>query len=139
MKNLLIASFALVSVSSILGCSFAARSPEMYRDETKAVLETKNNDIRACYDGVLKTSPGVQGKVTVKFDVETEQGKLTNITVDKANTTAPDPVTECVTKSISGLGLTPPDQRKGQGTWAWEFTAPPPPSAPGLGTTQPKT
>jgi hypothetical protein len=120
------------SAALVAGCSFAARSPEMYRDDTKAVLETKNNDIRACYDGVLKATPGAQGKVTVKFDVETEQGKIVNIVVDKPNTTAPDPVAECVTKSIAGLGLTPPDKRTGQGTFTWEFSAPPPPSAPGL-------
>ena len=124
MKNLLIASFALVSVSSILGCSFAARSPEMYRDDTKAVLDTKSNDIRACYDGVLKTTPGAAGRVTVKFEVETEGGKITNVAVDKAQTTAPDPVAECVTKSISGLAIAPPDKRTGEASFTWEFSAP---------------
>jgi len=117
---------ALVALATMTGCSFAARSPEMYRDDTKAVLETKNNDIRACYDGVLKTTPGVGGKVTVKFEVETEAGKIQNIEVDKTNTTAPAPVAECVTKSLQGLAISPPDKRLGQATWAWEFTAPPP-------------
>jgi hypothetical protein len=120
------------TASLITGCGFAARSPEMYRDDTKVVLETKNNDIRACYDGVLKSTPGAAGKVTVKFDVETEQGKIVNVAVDKANTTAPDPVAECVTKNITGLGIAPPDARLGQGTFVWEFSAPPPaaPAAP---------
>jgi hypothetical protein len=115
------ATAALVS-----GCSFAARSPEMYRDDTKAVLDTKSNDIRACYDGVLAATPGVGGKVTVKFEVETEQGKIVNVAVDKPNTTAPDAVAECVTKSINGLGLTPPDKRVGQATFVWDFSAPGP-------------
>jgi hypothetical protein len=132
-------AIAAGSVVSLAGCSFAARSPEMYRDDTKAVLETKNNDIRACYDGVLASAPGSQGKVTLTFEVETEQGKIVNIAVDKANTTAPDPVAECVTKSINGLGLAPPDKRTGQATFSWEFTAPPPPSAPGVGAAAPKT
>jgi hypothetical protein len=62
MKSLvLIAGTTLFSVV-VGGCSFAARSPEMYRDDTKAVLETKNNDIRACYDGVLKGAPTAAGK-----------------------------------------------------------------------------
>lgn len=139
MKTILSIAIAAGSLASLAGCSFAARSPEMYRDETKAVLDTKSNDIRACYDGVLHSTPGAQGKVTVTFDVETEQGKIVNVAVDKANTTAPDPVAECVTKNISGLGLTPPDKRTGQATFTWDFSAPPPPSAPGLGTTQPKT
>jgi len=123
MKSLLLIASTAVLVT---GCSFAARSPEMYRDDTKAVLETKNNDIRACYDGVLKATPGVGGKVTVKFNVETEAGKFTNIAVDKPNTTAPADVADCVVKSINGLGVTPPDKREGEATFVWDFAAPGP-------------
>jgi hypothetical protein len=123
MKKILAIAATAAFVS---GCSFAARSPEMYRDDTKAVLDTKSNDIRACYDGVLKATPGVAGKVTVKFEVETEQGKIVNVAVDKPNTTAPDAVAECVTKSINGLGITPPDKRVGQATFVWDFSAPGP-------------
>ena len=121
-------SLLLIAGTSVLvaGCSFAARSPEMYRDDTKAVLETKNNDIRACYDGVLHSTPGAGGKVTVKFNVETEAGKFTNVAVDKANTTAPPAVADCVIKSINGLGITPPDKRDGDATFVWEFAPPAP-------------
>jgi hypothetical protein len=108
---LLVASLALGA------CSFAARSPEMYRDDTAKALATKNGEIQACYDGVLKGNPGAAGKVTVKFDVETESGKISHVTVDKAQTTAPDPVADCVMRSIDGLTLNPPDARKGEGTW----------------------
>ena len=109
-----------------MGCSFAARSPEMYRDDTGKELAKKSDDIRACYDGVLKTTPGAAGKVTVHFDVAKDgtdnAGKGTNVTVDKAGTTAPDPVAECVKNGINGVGpLAPPDARLGQGTWSWEF------------------
>lgn len=131
MKTILIATI----VATVSGCGFAARSPEMYRDDTKAVLETKNNDIRACYDGVLATTPNVGGKVTVKFEVENEHGKIQKVTVDKPNTTAPDAVADCVTKNINGLGLNPPDARLGEGTFTWEFSAPGPgvySSAPGV-------
>jgi hypothetical protein len=125
-------SMLLVSTSlvALTGCSVAARSPQMYADDTKAVLEKKNDDIRACYDGVLKSSPGAAGKVTVNFVVMTETGKITDVAVDKAGTTAPDPVAECVTKAIDGLSLSPADVRKGEGTWVYEFTAPPPPAPP---------
>lgn len=109
---------------SATACSFAARSPEMYRDDTGAALGKKNDDIRACYDGVLKGTPGVAGKVTVKFDVETETGKIANVSVDKAGSTAPDAVAECVTKAIAGVSIAPPDARKGEGTWVYEFSAP---------------
>ena len=65
-----------------------------------------------------------------RFEVETEAGKLTNVAVDKANTTAPDPVAECVTKSISGLAIAPPDKRTGEASFVYEFVAPAAPAAP---------
>lgn len=127
--NLLIAA----SLAAVTGCSFAARSPEMYRDETKAVLDKKNDEIRACYDGVLKGTPGAAGKVTVNFDVvadgETDAGKIANVRTEKTGTTAPPAVAECVTKTIAGAGpLSPPDKRKGDAAFVYEFTAPPPPA-----------
>lgn len=120
MKKLVILSAAFV----LGGCSFAARSPDMYRDDTQKALATKEQDIRACYDGVLKTTPGAAGKVTVKFDVETENGKFVNVHADKGGTTAPDAVAECVTKSLEGLSIAPPDKRKGEATFVYEFAAP---------------
>jgi hypothetical protein len=120
-----------LAVSVVLSaCSFAARSPEMYRDDTGRALAAKQDEIRACYDSVLKATPGAQGTVTVKFDVETEQGKISNVTVDKEKTTAPEPVSTCVTKSIEGLSIAPPDARKGAGMWVYEFSAPPPAAPP---------
>lgn len=116
---------------SVAACSFAARSPEQYRDVTRAALDTKNSAILACYDGVLRSNPGAQGRVTVKFDVETEQGKVTSLSVDKANTTAPEMVSDCVTKNIGGVAIAPPpDANKGEATWVYEFAAPPPASQP---------
>ena len=121
------------SLAMLAGCSFAARSPDMYRDDTKAALQAKNADILACYDGVLKATPGAHGKVTINFDVETEHGTVTNVKVDAANTTAPAPVSECVTKAVTGVAINPPDQRLGQGTWVYEFNAPAAPTvAPAL-------
>jgi len=133
MKTALLLS---LSLAALAGCSVAARSPEMYRDDTTKVLAAKSDDIRACYDGVLKGTPGAGGKVTVKFDVpkdgEQNAGKISNVTVDAANTTAPPAVADCVTKTIAGAGpLNPPDQRLGQATFAWDFAAPPPPPAMG--------
>lgn len=121
MKTMLLIA---ASLATLAGCSAALRSPEMYRDDTAKVLATKNDAIHACYDNVLKATPGASGKVTVKFDVETEAGKLQNIAVDKANSTAPDAVGECVTKNLEGLAISPPDGKLGQATFVYEFTAP---------------
>ena len=106
----------------------AARTPDMYARDTGAVLATKNDAIKACYDGVLKTTPGAKGKVTIKFDVETDGGRITNVAVDAPSTTAPKPLADCVTQSLTGLAVMPPDSRKGQGTWTYDFTPPPQPA-----------
>ncbi len=120
---------ASLSLASVVGCAY--RSPEMYRDDTTKVLETKQADIRACYDAVLKGSPGAGGKVTVKFEVETEGGKIQNVIVDQPSSTAPEAVGECVKKNIEGLAINPPDKRLGQATYVYEFSIPPAaPAAP---------
>ena len=118
MKTLL--SLCTLTMLTFVGCAY--RSPEMWRDDTNKVLEAKNNEIRACYDNVLKSSPGVTGKVTVKFEVETDGGKIQNVQVDKANTTAPDPLGDCVKKNIEGLVIAPPDRRVGEGTYVYDFS-----------------
>ncbi|WP_394837215.1 AgmX/PglI C-terminal domain-containing protein [Pendulispora rubella] len=127
MKSLLA---AVPFMALVVGCSGAVRSPDVYRDDTRAALSAKDPDIRACYDDVLKSNPTAAGKVTVKFEVETEAGKIQNAAVDKANTTAPDPVSDCVTKNINGVAITPPDAKKGEGTWVYEFA---PPAGPAKG------
>jgi hypothetical protein len=122
-----------LTVGAVLlaGCGFA-RTPEAYRDDTGAVLGPKNDVIRACYDAVIKSNPTVGGTVTVKFIVDTEKGNIGNVMVDKANTTAPDPVSECVISNINaGLTLSPVDENKGEGTWVYQFT-PPAPVGPAL-------
>lgn len=130
MKTTLLVSASLAVLSAVSACA-NARPPEVYRDDMKAVLEKKNGDIHACYDAVLKASPGVSGRITVKFDVLVDTGQIANVSVDKGNSTAPDAVGDCVTKAITGLVLAPPDPNKGEGTWVYEFAAPPPPAAPG--------
>ena len=118
--------FAIGALAALSGCGFAVRSPDMYRDDTQAAFAKKTDAMRACYDGVLKSTPGAQGQVAVSFDVETEHGKLVNVAVLPGKTTAPPPVTECVTKNLDGVALNPPDGNKGEATWVFDFVAPAP-------------
>lgn len=124
----------LAVLAASAGCSVMLRSPDEYRDATKQVLESKNAEIKACYDELLKTNATVQGKVTVKFDVEEKTGKIGNVVVDPGQSTAPEPLQTCVRKALDGLALAQPDDRKGEGTWVYEFAAQapgaPPPAAP---------
>lgn len=128
MKTILTLASLVVLGAFATGCAY--RSPEMWRDDTNKVLEAKNNDIRVCYDDFLKGSPNAGGKVTVKFEVETEDGKIQNVQVDPAGTTAPPELGECVRKNIEGLVISPPDRRVGQATYVYEFSVPPAPAAP---------
>jgi hypothetical protein len=122
----------VASLAALAGCGggFAVRSPEMFAADTQKVLAPKNGDILTCYDGVLKSTPGVGGKVTVHFEIPKAEdpgaGTITNVKVDPAGTTAPPQVADCVTRNITGAGsLSPADQHVGEGTAAWEFSAPP--------------
>jgi hypothetical protein len=121
--------FGLVALlASVTGCQFYARSPEDYRDATQKVLDTKAGDIQACYTAALKGKQDLQGKVSVQFTVEAETGKIKDVKVDPAGTTAPQELSTCVTNAFSGLALTPADKRDGVATWVYDFT--PHPAAP---------
>ncbi|WP_434047910.1 MULTISPECIES: AgmX/PglI C-terminal domain-containing protein [Sorangium] len=122
MKQWLFGIVLVASSGASAGCSFALRSPEMYRDDTAALLATREEQIRACYDAELARNPGAEGKVTVTFLVLEDSGRLTDLVVDEAGTTASKEVSKCVVDSIDGLVLTPADENKGKGKFVWEFT-----------------
>jgi hypothetical protein len=117
-------------VAGLAGCSFMARSPDQYRDDTAAVLDTRAPQVKTCYDNALKGNPALSGQVTVKFTVEKDTGNLSNITTDAGGTTAPPELASCVSSSLAGLVLTPPDAREGAATFVYDFTVSAPPPAP---------
>jgi hypothetical protein len=104
-----------------MGCTFYARSQQDYRDATSKLLESKKAELDACYDNVLKATPGIKGKVTIQFSVAEKTGKIEDVKADPARTTAPQSVVDCVVTSINGLVLDPPDQRKGLATFEYDF------------------
>jgi hypothetical protein len=129
----------LALAAAATACEFHARSAEDYRDVTQALLDTKAPEIKTCYDGALKGQKDLQGRVTVQFVVEAETGKIKDVKVDPAGTTAPEVLSQCVTTAIGGLALTPPDKRDGIATWVYDFAptaapAAPPAPAPGAAT-----
>lgn len=118
-------SFCLVSVvAALTGCSFYARSPAQYRDDTSNLLATRAAELNTCYDNAAKTTPGIGGKVAVRFMVEKKTGRVMNAAADPARTTAPQPLIDCVLTSVNGLVLTPPDQRDGDATFEYDFARP---------------
>lgn len=105
----------------LAGCSFHARDADSYRKATRELLETRNPDIKGCYDAELTKDATMSGTVVVKFNVQKESGKLVNIAVDEGASSAPASLRECVVKAIDGLALDPPDEREGDATFQWEF------------------
>jgi hypothetical protein len=126
MKTIALTALTL-TITFAAGC--AVRDAKMWNDDTSKVLASKQNDIKACYDDFLKGQPGAGGKVTVNFEVETDAGKIQKVTIDKANTTAPDALGDCVKKNIEGLVVSPPDSKVGAATYVYEFSQPPAPKS----------
>jgi hypothetical protein len=116
-------TLCLFVFAACAGCSFTARAPEQYRDDTRALLETRQAQIKQCYDDALKQDAKLAGQVTVQFTVQSETGKIMNPKVDPAHTTAPDSLGQCVVSALDGLALAPPDARDGQATFVYQFTA----------------
>jgi hypothetical protein len=107
---------------ALAGCSgsFYARSPDDYRTATRALLESRESTFKQCYEGVLASTPDAAGTVAVSFVLEEKTGKITS-PASLPESTAPEPLRECVVKGLDGLALDPPDQRKGVATMTFEF------------------
>jgi hypothetical protein len=111
----------LATLGSLSACQFHARSPEKYRDDTRAVLETRSAQIASCYDSALAQDASASGQVVVQFFVEEKTGKIHDAEVLPAST-APPALGQCVVDALDGLTLDPPDQRLGDATFTWAFS-----------------
>ncbi|HEY6080726.1 MAG TPA: hypothetical protein VIW29_18050 [Polyangiaceae bacterium] len=121
-KLMMTKSFALIGFAlAAVGCGGAIRTAEPYRDDVAKVLESKNADVKACYDNVLKSDKTKSGQVTVHFKVEAETGAFKDITAD-----GPPELGACVSSALSGLVLAPADVNNGDATFVYEFTVGPP-------------
>jgi hypothetical protein len=113
-------SAPILAALALAGCSFYARSPDDYRTATRALLESKSESFQQCYQGVLSSTPDAAGTVAVSFVVEEKTGKILT-PASLPESTAPEPLRECVVKGLDGLVLDPPDQRKGVATMTFDF------------------
>lgn len=117
----------LATGALIAGCAHA-RSADEYRAATAATLSARQNDLKSCYDQVLTTNPHASGRVTVKFAVEEKTGLIRDVVVDPAHTTAPHELSQCVVAALPAASVSPPDRKRGDATWSWEFSAQPAPA-----------
>jgi hypothetical protein len=101
------------------GC--AIRSPEMYRDDTRKLLDSKRPILAACYDAELQSHPTATGKVIVRFTIERDTGKIVDPHIDDLLSTPNRTLRGCVLDALQDLILLPPDERNGEATFVWEF------------------
>jgi hypothetical protein len=133
----MILSLLLVSGASI-GCSTLVRDAAMFETDTAKLLETKNPQVKQCYDEALKADPKVGGNVGVHFMIQRETGNVMDPKIDPALTTAPESLSQCVLAAFNGLVLAPPDNgNDGVGTWVYEFKPNPQQQAPATAAVDP--
>ncbi|MGE5186118.1 MAG: AgmX/PglI C-terminal domain-containing protein [Acidobacteriota bacterium] len=110
-----------IALIALAACGGTARGLEAYRTDTQKLLDTRTGQIQSCYDSALKADAKAGGTVAIQFTVAKKTGEVTNATIDKAKTTAPDSVGGCVLEAVKGLKLDPPDRNEGQATFVYEF------------------
>ena len=115
----------LLLLASTAGCSFIARGPKRYRDDTVAAIDQAKAAMKSCYDGILKSKKEVRGTVTVTFVVQKETGKIADAKVNQKKTEAPQELADCITNSLAEVTLKPADARDGHATFSFEFQVTP--------------
>jgi hypothetical protein len=120
--------FTISLLASALGCTFMARDTATYESDTSKLLDTRADELQACYDKQLAFNPSLAGKLTITFTVEKKTGKLQQLAWDKNQTSVSEGLATCVVAALDGLVLDPVDQRDGQATFVYTFrnTTPPP-------------
>lgn len=127
--SLMFLSLMVCAASS--GCAVNVRDADQFEKDTGALLASKNDQVKQCYEQALKSDPKLGGNVGVHFMIQKETGKVVDAKVDPALTTAPDSLQQCVTSALDGLVLAPPDDgNDGLGTWVYEFKPNPQKQAP---------
>lgn len=115
---------SLLALGLLVGasaCSFARRDATMYRDDSRALLSSRNDAIKGCYDDALKQDPQTAGVVVVNLKIAKDTGQVSDARVDEQQTTAPASLGQCITRSVEGLELDPADANDGIATFRWEF------------------
>lgn len=124
MSRSIITTGALLSAIALCACSFHARDAEAYRKVTREVLETRNDEMKSCYDKALEKDPTVEGTVVITLTVEKDTGVIKDVKLDKKASEANKHLRQCVLEALGGdLKIDPPDAREGQATFTWQFEA----------------
>lgn len=121
--NKLMASIVMIMGVSLAACSasLAVRDATSYQADTRTVLMSHNNQVKACYDQALAQDQSTTGTVVVNFKVKAESGDIYDTEVNQDETTAPTSLSQCVLRTLDGLKLDPPDKNEGHASFRWDF------------------
>lgn len=123
MSKIKIIALAALAFPLLTACAGTKRSPQAYRADTQQVLETRNAQVKRCYDQQLarEAGAGASGTITVRLVVEKKTGAFTKATIDPGASNAPEPLVLCVLEALAGLRLDPPDANEGHATFRYEL------------------
>ncbi len=68
------------------GGSRSAGEPGRSKDDIRNIVNDRRPEARACYDAALKSHPGIQGNIAIKWVID-PKGNVTDISVDPSGTT----------------------------------------------------
>lgn len=89
--------------------------------EVKKALQTKRDEIRACYHALLEQNKKASGKVVLRFTVD-QAGAVEETTILN-ETTLPTPTAQCIADVVRTIAFPKPQGGKARITYPWEFSA----------------
>jgi outer membrane biosynthesis protein TonB len=71
--------------------------------DIQAIIVSRRDEARACYDSALKAHPGIEGKVDVTWVID-PKGKVTDVSVDPSTSQITEPaVVNCIAAIIKQI------------------------------------
>jgi len=113
--------FVSLIVVAAGACTGTARGLEAYRNDTQQLLARRDVQIKSCYDEALQSNDKLAGTVSIRFVLAEKTGEVSGATVDATNSTAQQPLRDCVLTAVKGLKLEPPDRNEGRASFVYEF------------------
>jgi hypothetical protein len=84
-----------------------SEEPGRRREDIQAMMQSRRDEVRACYDMGLKNHPGIEGDLVIKWTID-PQGLVTDIEVDTPRSQfAADSVSHCIIDIIKKIKFAP--------------------------------
>ncbi len=152
-KQVLATALLALATTGIAACGnggTVTRTPDQYKTDMTAIMQTKTPELRACYDS-SRSAGDVKGKATLHFQVQTYfksgggavfgQGELGDPKQGSSSIAKSEgssvKLNKCVHDVVSKIVMEPLDKKYGMGDWTLVFdpetldpTAPVPPAPP---------